>query len=284
MVRHLNVPMQKSARVSGQASAAEPAEEFYCERQSGGLCRMHSINAYLGGPKYTRASFEAEMAEFNDARRTMYGDLPPAEIYDITTGDQKNVIAFILAKHGVFARMYSFCQTHLAMAKMDEYGVAFVYSPDHVWIVKKSSSGQWFKIDSIGGITHYDRGELTRDSRLGIIVPTTRLMYEFSQIGQELEALVMPDIVDYLLAAFQNKKVIGEAETLIGSAVTILEIQNNKREAPRPLSELFTWYNKFIDKFHGKNCASLHYILSHVPQIIARIIAIRRSLCKLRCD
>ena len=66
--------------------------QFYCERQSGGLCRMHALNAYFGGPKLSRADFEAEIADY-DAKQKMRGyEIPSANSCDIVSSDHKNGI------------------------------------------------------------------------------------------------------------------------------------------------------------------------------------------------
>jgi hypothetical protein len=262
---------------------------FYCERQSGGLCRMHALNVYFGAPKLTRADFEAEIADFDAKQKARGHDMPSANSFDVMSCDHKNIIAHILAKHGVFVRFYEPTHRDRAIAKMMSAGVAFVYNPDHIWLVKQDAQSSafqsmsgWYKIDSLSGVTRCEIAEISRDMSLGLMIPTTNLREEFDEIGHELNELVMPDIIDYLIDTFHNKKVIGNAETLIGAACAILELQNNGRVGYTKLDELFEWYIEFTRNFHDGNCASLKFILQNVPQIIARIISIWRVSRHLR--
>jgi hypothetical protein len=272
------------------ARCASEVPKFYCERQSGGLCRMHALNAYFGCPRLDRAAFEAEIAEYDSkhAGRSM----PSANDYDATTSDSGNIIAHILSKHGVFARIYQLSAKSkgIAIAKANAYGIAFLYSPDHIWLMKRDDNvardigelceSSWYKIDSLSGVSKCELAYT--ETAIGMIVPTTRLKDEFDEIGDELNALVMPDIVDHLIDGFQRKKEIGDAEILMGAACSLLRLQNNGRTEYAKLDELFRWYDTFTRNFTGSNCMSLRFILNTVPQIIARIIAIWRCSKRMR--
>lgn len=254
---------------------------------------MHALNAYFGCAKLDSAAFESEITNYDADQKKRGYIMSSAHAFDTTTGDHRNIIAYILAKYGVFARTYdrSSKSTYSgllvdrpngspsAIEKAKSYGVAFIYSPDHIWLIRRDGD-LWYKIDSLSGITQYNLAELSHSS-LGLIIPTTRLIDEFNEIASELNALVMPDIIDYLIDAMKNKKVIGDAETLMGAACTLLELQNNGRAGYEKLDELFAWYGEFTQKFRDGNCASLKFILNTVPQIIARIIAIWRCSRRL---
>lgn len=257
---------------------------------------MHALNAYFGYAKLDRAAFEAEIVDYDNICREQTGNVS-ARDFDITTSDQRSVISHILAKSGVFARIYeSTAEDRVcAIMKANTYGVAFVYSPDHIWLIRRTdeqsadlpSSGKqevsasWYKIDSLSGVSPFDIDDLARNTLLGVIVPTTNLFVEFDDIAREMNVLVMPDIIDYLITCHKSKKVLGRVETLIGGACTLLQLQNNGRIEYAKLNELFVWYDDFKRLFVGKNCGSLEFILSSVPQIIARIIAIWRCSQKL---
>lgn len=266
-----------------QRASMENALPFYYERQSGGLCRMHALNAYFGGPKLDRARFESYITEYDMRQKIRGYNMPSAREFDTMSGDQRNIIAHILAAHGVFIRIYHTGDQERAIVKAASYGVAFVYTPDHVWLIKQDAvnisnatiSRPWFKIDSLSGVSPFDIGELSRNTSLGMIVPCNNLVNEFSEIASELNALVMPDIVVYLIGTMKDKKILGDAEPLMGAAISILEIQNNGRVVA-VLDELFSWYNQFTRGFTGSNCNSIRYVLGTVPQMIARILNIWR--------
>ena len=63
---------------------------FYYERQRGGLCRLHAINAFLGSAIYSEAQFNDEMdkfdvSTFNDTKREQdpnRKDMKPLKAHD----------------------------------------------------------------------------------------------------------------------------------------------------------------------------------------------------------
>lgn len=261
--------------LSQNSGGAVVAPVFYWERQSGGLCRMHALNAYFGGPELDRAKFEAEIHE-HDARMLARGQAGlSANDVDATSGDQKNILAHVLAKHGVFAKMYEIRDRAAAIAKVETYGAAFIYSPDHVWLGRRDDCGVWFKIDSLSGICRINLSDLENPS-IGLIVPCVRLSHEFAEIAAELDELVKPDVVDHVVRTMKAGDVLGRAETLIGAAVSILEIQLCGRASYPAVCELLSWYDQFIRSWSGGNCTSIKFVLTHVPRMIVRILQIGR--------
>lgn len=238
---------------------------------------MHALNAYFGGPKLDRAQFEAEIRE-HDVRQQARGLAGlSANDVDATSGDQKNILAHVLAKYGIFARMYELRDRTAAIAKAESYGAALIYSPDHVWVGRRDTCGNWVKIDSLSGISHMNLSDLENIS-LGIIVPCLRLDTEFVEIAAELNKLVEPDIVDYVVREMKLGHVLGGAETLIGAAVSILEIQLCGRASYPAVHELLTWYDQFIRTWSGSNCTSIKFVLTHVPRMILRVLQIKRVM------
>ena len=50
---------------------------------------------------------------------------------------------------------------------------------------------------------------------LGMCVPCRDLVNEFDEIASELNTLVMPDIVNYLIGTMKNKMILGDADPVI---------------------------------------------------------------------
>lgn len=279
MVRHARI-ITPAVETLGQN--IECGAGFYWERQSGGLCRMHALNAYFGGPILDRAKFEAEIRE-HDARqhaRGLAGSIGmSANDVDVTSADQKNILAHILAKHGIFAKMYETRDRPAAIAKVDTYGVMFIHTNDHVWLGRRDDCGRWFKIDSLSGISPMNLSDL-EDSRIGVIVPCSRLMDEFIEITNSLNELIGSDVINFLVREMKAGRLIGRIETLVGSAVAILEMQLAGRDEYPIVRELFLWYDQFTSGYTGANCASIKFVLNHVPKMIVRIIQIGRASVK----
>lgn len=275
MVRHAGIGPGHSLGQNNMA-AMPTIPEFYWERQSGGLCRMHALNAYFGAPKLDRVKFEDAIRE-HDARQLArgYAEMSANDV-DVTSTDQKNIIAHILSKIGIFARFFEIGERAAALLKADKYGATFVYSPDHVWLCRRNDRGHWFKIDSLSGISSINLADL-EDPRLGLIVPCKHLMDEFNEIAADIAKLIKPDVIDFLVRNMASGNVIGRVETLVGAAVSILEIQLAGRAGYTSVRELFLWYDQFIRAWSGSNCASIKFVLNHIPKIVVRILQISRA-------
>lgn len=285
MVQHARITTLGQNGITCEISQNLSTPDFYWERQSGGLCRMHALNAYFGGPKYDRSQFEDAIHE-HDLRMSARGlENVSANDVDVTSGDQKNIIAHVLAKSGIFAKLYEIRDRPTAIAKAESYGAVFIYSPDHVWLGRRDTSGRWFRIDSLSGVSLMNLNDL-QDPRLGLIIPCNRLMNEFAEIAAELGGLIQSDnkssdgenrgekIVAYLVREYKARRLLGRAETLIGAAVAILEIQLAGRDGFPVMRELLDWYEEFAASWTGANCTSLRFILTHVPRMIIRILQI----------
>lgn len=137
---------------------------IFCERQRGGLCRMHVINNYLGGPIYNEESFKCLSNEYNDLPSNQYWKLNSND-QDTVFSNQEPLFAYILrTRHQLHG--YMCCPTYpnslykqyalgtlsiIQILNQSRDNKAFVFDQGHIWVVMVSGVNL-IKIDSIGGV------------------------------------------------------------------------------------------------------------------------------------
>ena len=130
---------------------------IFCERQRGGLCRLHALNNYLGCPRYDEAAFGSIVAAFDRRQRARYGsEYVSAAAYDAISSDQNNVVSYTLAQyHNIYTRYVAPGGAPMHFDAARNSGAFFVFSADHIWIVRlvagpNGDPPRWYKVDSIG--------------------------------------------------------------------------------------------------------------------------------------
>jgi hypothetical protein len=253
---------------------------------------MHALNAYLGSSVYSEDMFARELAAFDAAQRARYKDVVSAAAFDAVYADQRNIISHALAKLGVYVRYVPLGQATSALRDMPpEVDAFFVFNSDHIWLMRRRE-GEWFKVDSIGGVSRMPISSLAHE-QVGLMVPVTDMFAEFMRLCERLDVLVGCDPEGYLERMHAERKNIGDVEVIIGSTVALLE---TKEEMPsRPgcaqsafgtlVRETIDSYDRFAREYTGGNIGRLAYVLSYVPGIIRQIWCIRaRSLPLMRAS
>jgi hypothetical protein len=172
---------------------------MYWERQQGpDTCRMHAVNAYLGGPKYTWPSFMAMCDRYDEKAKLPKGT--SRLLYNAMEGC--TLFQFALQEAGSTARtvplaMYSTGKNDnradfKTPAKLEDaiaHGKgAFAFNAQHVWLMKPSSTG-WIRVDSLSGIQKSTLQSVWRDG-IGIEV-----IYDDGQKAESDQCSVTPPFV-----------------------------------------------------------------------------------------
>lgn len=267
MVRHTvrgdAVPMP--VVVGGAAGGMTP----FFERQRGGLCRMHALNAYFGCAVYAEDSFQRRIDEFDALQRERFGPgVTSAAINDAVFADQRDLVGYILGRHGVYARFVGLGAAARHIDAAMTTSAFFVYNSGHIWLVARvgrSVGGSacvgaggvaggcvgWQKIDSMSGVTPVDPRGYAADRNVGLIVPVDDLPTEFIRLTDELLAAVGDDPADYLARMRAARKLIGEPEVIIGAAVALLDVQRGNRPAFPVIDKIVADYYAFTRAWTG---------------------------------
>ena len=145
---------------------------IYWERQSGDLCRLHSINAYFGFKKLDQNSFFNYCSEYDGIIK----GLKTQGMDGFSEG--RCIISYILDKLDskyiflIPINSYNGIRNHI---DIDRYNKLipkllcyFEFNKGHVWINKKIN-GIWYKIDSISGVNRIDSPIIKNNGYLLVI-------------------------------------------------------------------------------------------------------------------
>ena len=204
---------------------------IYYQRQSGGLCRMHSLNAYFGEDKISPQQFEEYQQEY-DIYQKKFNFQSSCKDFDIVASDQKNLVSFILKKHKVYSRYYAMNSMFrknindiLSILKGD---FIFIYNEGHIWGIRKKD-GKWYTVDSIGGVRPANITHLMGQKNVGFIVPVD-IQKEFYTNLKLVKTILggcptVETIKKYLVQKNKEKKILCDLEIPLGICMDIWETQ-----------------------------------------------------------
>jgi len=170
---------------------------IYWERQLlPDSCRMHAVNAILGGPTYTWGTFLGTC----DAYDAFCGlSLGTSRQHYVNPG--RGVTLFGFALHCAGSRSVTLPLAMYARSRCDpktpEFLVAargctgaFVYSSEHVWAMRPTSRG-WVRIDSLTGVAAESLESVWRDGLcVELVFDNPSQLPQF--VGQEYPTLDSP--------------------------------------------------------------------------------------------
>ena len=186
--------------------------DIYYQRQSGGLCRMHSLNAYFGEDKISPRQFSEYQQEY-DIHQKKFNFQSSCKDFDIMASDQKNIVSFILKKYKVYSRYYAINSMFkkdindiLSVLKGD---FIFIYNEGHIWGLRRRGT-DWYTVDSISGIRPIHITHITIQKNVGFIVPVdikTEFYTNLKLVKNILEGNPTLDIIKkYLIQKNKEKK------------------------------------------------------------------------------
>jgi hypothetical protein len=107
--------------------------DIFYEKQSGGLCRMHSLNGYFGMSKIAPYQFQLYIDDYDKEYKEKYNFDSSCVLFDIVASDQKNIVNFILKRHGIYSRYYALNQLH---GKNIKENILDILEGDYFFILK----------------------------------------------------------------------------------------------------------------------------------------------------
>ncbi len=255
---------------------------FY-ENQSGGLCRMHSLNAFFGKSLIDSKQFQKYMDMFDNQMKTKYKEDISCKKFDLVNSDQNNIISFILKKKGYYARyipLNGINRKALPLEDVEEDFI-FMYNESHIWGMRKHN-GAWYTVDSMRGVRKVNIHRITRTKNVGFMIPINMRKELFSHVGEIKSLLEREEIKSkagvckYLKKLNANKEILGDLEVHLGVAMDLIEAQANGTDQNKSygtIYDLIEKYNLFLQEFIEKKY-SLESIEKYVPDIIATLMKI----------
>jgi len=154
---------------------------IFFERQRGDMCRMHSLNAYFGKPLLNEDTFY----KFCDKYDSLISGLESRRMDGFA--ESRNITSFILEilanKYCVYIPMnlsknsHNYVDVARYHDKLNKREISnyFEFNKTHIWLNKKVD-GQYYKVDSISGITSIDPS--LNNSNNGYIIVIDDLIQE----------------------------------------------------------------------------------------------------------
>ena len=145
---------------------------IYWEKQSGDLCRMHSLNAYFGYNRLNKSTFIEYCSKYD----TVIKGLQNETMDGFSEG--RCIISYILdileSKY-IFLipiNSYSNARKDIDIKRYNKliYNLNgfFEFNKGHVWY-NKNINGNWYKIDSISGVNRINNPTINNNGYLLII-------------------------------------------------------------------------------------------------------------------
>lgn len=183
---------------------------MYWERQQGGLCRKHALNAYFGYEKITNEMFETYCSDFDSYIKSKGYLENDVRRFDYVHSSRETLISYIIGRidklfclHIPIGAYYDFPPLG-SLINDDEF--IFVYNSDHVYGYRKNK-GAWYKIDSLSGIT---QSPLPNDPRLGYIIPRKDPRKDLYRLQETMKKYIdNPDMKDVEVPMAVSADIIG---------------------------------------------------------------------------
>jgi len=255
---------------------------FY-ENQSGGLCRLHSLNAFFGYSKINSNMFQKCVKLYDTYLKKRFNVNISSAAYDLVNSDQTNLVSYILKKHRIHVRYYALNSIYGKPLDKEilDTGFIFVYNFGHIWGVRKKN-GSHYKVDSLGGVSRFNINSLSSIKDIGLLVPVP-LQYEWTKKVKMIKAILLintinnkKDLSMYLEKLHEQKKILGELEIPLGVAISILETNLPYTFNPefKKIYDIVDQYNIFIKQFTKGQYTNINLINKYVPDIIFKLISL----------
>lgn len=270
--------------------------DIYYQPQSGGLCRMHSLNAYFGKDKISVHQFSIYQKEYDNIYAKKFNFSSSCKEFDIVASDQKNIVSFILKQYQVYSRYFAINELFrkdidiiISILKGD---FIFIYDDKHIWGARRlviNNQSKWYTVDSIGGIRPLNITSLISKKNIGFIVPVDirKEFYVNLKLIKDILGgdITLESIKKYLLQKHKECEILGDLEIPLSICMDIWETQleiksletTGKKNNFDKIQNIVYIYNEFISKFTDGRYNDIEMILKYIPDVIYCITSLNCS-------
>ena len=168
---------------------------LFCERQRGNMCRMHSINNYIGRELLN----EKEFFNYCDNYDELIDGLNSRNMDGFAEG--RSIVSFLMDK--VFSKFlllipinsYNKSRIHLDMEHYNELlrkcNCFFEFNKNHIWVNKKINNS-FYKIDSLSGINETNVKCLSNNGYF-LVIDSNNLYEEVNYLINKINTLKFED-------------------------------------------------------------------------------------------
>jgi hypothetical protein len=268
-------------------------ENIYWERQSGGLCRKHSLNVYFGKNKISELDFNNYCNEYDEYLRNTGRAYDNVINNDIIPSNQNTIISYIIEKienkHCIYIQLgglkkYMVDYKYSGIIDLiKNSNCIFLFNEGHIYCLKYINK-EWYKIDSLSGISNYDINHINNE---GLIIPRTNccsildLIKYSNNIFDYLYKNNIKKITDklelyqFLIELYNKQLLLDELEVnlgIISSILNILKLSDSSNEITKD-------YNEFIILF--EKTKNIIDIVNYIPDLIIKLYNLNQNLLSL---
>lgn len=238
--------------------------DIYWERQTGGLCRKHALNAYFGCPKINCRDFQLLCIEFDKYIKAKGYPYSQINKFDCIYSSQETVISYVIGKYHK-----KYC-LHIPVGKINDYlnkrkvslmklvgddDFIFNYNVNHIYGYKKVN-GYWYLIDSLKGV--HATSNIPISNKLGYIIPRNDPYEDMLFNLKRLTDIKNEGLERYL----SSNDILGDIEILLATTADIIGILGGFKYIKK--------YYKFLHQFEKDPG---HYNMDELIDIIDYFIS-----------
>ena len=256
---------------------------FY-EKQSGGLCRKHSLNGYFEKTLINENEFTNYCREFDNYMKIKFKTDNKCMNFDLINSDQNTVISYILKKNNVYSIYipFNYVDKYLTERKQnmdfffDMTDYIFIFNQNHIWGVRKKLN-KYYKVDSLSGVSNISNiNSYVKQKNIGLLIPLHKTghiineyKYNICKIQEYLSQnnTQLLQIRSLLKKNYDNKLLLDKLEIYIGLCVDILETLNIHSDIIRTYYEFNTEYIESKYKFEP--------IQKYIKSIVIKLISVK---------
>lgn len=263
---------------------------MYWERQVGGNCRIHALNAFYGAPRITVEKFRDYVEKYDRRMAAIFNTAISAADFDLMGSDRNNIVSFV-AKHESGTMTINYPPNTWAKvdvkAAADRAAFIWIYNESHIWAAR-AVGGQWTQLDSLSGASAINLDTLLSKKTLGIIAPIAPAdLYrlEYTAIKRQLPALTLETakvtIAEHIRFLDARDLILGDMETSIGVCVDVLEHairfdDDTRLEMIR--QKIIRNYYAFLPQFTRGRYNDLGLKVSALPYVIYGVLYLYEKL------
>jgi hypothetical protein len=273
--------------------------DIFYERQQGGLCRKHVLNAYFRRSKYSVSDFDNLCEDYDKyMERCGYISVASSKNFDLIESNQNTVISYALYLEKVYTILvpYTYLQCMLKLKSKsslqdligNDCDFFFIFNEGHIWGCGKNN-GLWYNIDSLSGVRLVNINQYDWKKH-GFIIPCSnkRTIMELVTNVSDIKAYLhehntnfnnSTEIITLLQNLHQSNQLLGDLEILIASVVNILRIITDHSNNTI-IGNIINNYQIFLKLFEQKRL-DFDNIKTYIPYILQHICNLNLNAFKL---
>lgn len=254
--------------------------DIFFQKQVGGNCRLHALNGYFGCVKIDDNHWSNLMNEYDTMVNTRYNITTSCRNYDLICSGGQTIISWVLAKYGICTRYLPMGYVHNDINIITSVTKwVFMFNDGHIWGIRYyEPHKQWYKVDSIGGISSFDI-QVLQTCKDGLIIPIPS-RNEFVRLGSLLHNHIGTcDVSQYIKELLKRGDLLGDVEVWIGAAMECLNAQLYANKCCANECIDFTIMQKFVNSWYeflstwtNGNYANDELTLKYVPYFVSTVI------------